>query len=152
MKKFEFSLGRIRDYKNMLTDRERNVLSGLLMERNNILDRLSALEKDFDEINNEMHMKMQTGLNVSEIKLYEYRKNGVREERRQLNDRLEFLQVSIERQQARVANLRKEVSGYDKLEEKQREEYDKAVAKEQELVISEFVSQKLTRELHSDKL
>ena len=136
----------------MLTDRERNVLSGLLMERNNILDRLSALEKDFDEINNEMHMKMQTGLNVSEIKLYEYRKNGVREERRQLNDRLEFLQVSIERQQARVANLRKEVSGYDKLEEKQREEYDKAVAKEQELVISEFVSQKLTRELHSDKL
>lgn len=149
MKKFEFSLKRIRDYKNTLLDREKNVLSGLIMEQNNIYDRLDVLEKDFENINTEMHEKMQEGLDISSIKLYEYRKNGVREERRTLGERLEFLETSINRQQSRVAKLKQEVSGYDKLEEKQREDYNKEVVKEQELVISEFISQKLTKELNT---
>lgn len=149
MKKFEFSLKRIRDYKNTLLDREKNVLSGLIMEQNNIYDRLDVLEKDFENINTEMHEKMKEGLDISSIKLYEYRKNGVREERRTLGERLDFLETSINRQQSRVAKLKQEVSGYDKLEEKQREEYNKELAKEQELVISEFISQKLTKELNA---
>lgn len=149
MKKFEFSLKRIRDYKNTLLDREKNVLSGLIMEQNNIYDRLDVLEKDFENINTEMHEKMQEGLDISSIKLYEYRKNGVREERRTLGERLEFLETSINRQQSRVVKLKQEVSGYDKLEEKQREDYNKEVVKEQELVISEFISQKLTKELNT---
>ena len=148
MKKFEFSLNRIRAYKKTLLDREKNVLAGLIMEQNNINDRLVQLEKDFEDINNEMHEKMQEGLDISSIKIYEFRKNGVREEKRVLNDRLDFLDTSIRRQQSRVANLKQEVNGYDKLEEKQREEYNKEVAKEQENVIAESVSQKMTKELN----
>ena len=147
MKKFEFSLDRIRSYKQTLLDREKNVLAGLIMEQNNIYDRQAQLDKDFEQINNEMHEKMETGLDISSIKMYEFRKNGVREEKRVLNDRLDFLDSSIKRQQSRVANLKQEVNGYDKLEEKQKEEYNKAVSKEQEDVIAEFVSQKMTKEL-----
>ena len=147
MKKFEFSLDRIRSYKQTLLDREKNVLAGLIMEQNNIYDRQAQLDKDFEQINNEMHEKMETGLDISSIKMYQFRKNGVREEKRVLNDRLDFLDNSIKRQQSRVANLKQEVNGYDKLEEKQKEEYNKAVSKEQEDVIAEFVSQKMTKEL-----
>ena len=147
MKKFEFSLDRIRAYKNTLLDREKNVLAGLLMEQNNIDDRLKQLEKDFDSINSEMHEKMQAGLDISTIKMYEFRKNGVREEKRVLLDRLDFLVNSIRRQQGRVAKLKQEVSGYDKLEEKQRDEYNQAVSKEQEDLIAEFVSTKMTKEI-----
>lgn len=146
MKKFEFSLGRIRDYKNILLDREKNVLVGLMMEKNGILDRIEALEEEFERVNNEMHDEMRYGLNVTKIRLYEAQKNGMREEQRLLGDRLEFLQVSIDRQQARVSSLKQDVSGYDNLEAKKREEYNKELAKEQDLVISEFVSQKYTRE------
>ncbi|MGN0622984.1 MAG: flagellar export protein FliJ [Oscillospiraceae bacterium] len=146
MKKFEFSLNRIRQYKNVVLDREKNVLSGLLMEQRNINDRMEELEKQLEDINKEMHCKMQEGLEISQIRLYEFRKDGVREEERKLSERLDFLQVSIDRQLKRVSSLKREVTGYDKLEEKQREEYDKEAAKEQELVISEFISQKLIRE------
>ena len=146
MKKFEFSLGRIRDYKNILLDRERNVLVGLMMEKNNITDRIEELDEEFERVNNEMHEEMRSGLNVTKIRLFEAQKNGMREEQRLLGDRLEFLQVSIDRQQERVSSLKQDVSGYDNLEAKKREEYNKELAKEQDLVISEFVSQKYTRE------
>ncbi|WP_028511349.1 flagellar FliJ family protein [Ruminococcus sp. NK3A76] len=146
MKKFEFSLGRIRDYKNILLDREKNVLVGLMMEKNNITDRMEQLDKEFERINNEMHEEMRSGLNVTRIRLYEAQKNGMREEQRLLGDRLDFLQVSIDKQQERVSSLKMDVSGYDNLEAKKREEWNRQLSKEQDLVISEFVSQKYTRE------
>ena len=146
MKKFEFSLGRIRDYKNILLDREKNVLVGLMMEKNNITDRIEELDREFERVNNEMHEEMRSGLNVTKIRLYEAQKNGMREEQRLLGDRLDFLQVSIDKQQERVSSLQMDVSGYDNLDAKKREEWGKELAKEQDLVISEFVSQKYTRE------
>ena len=146
MKKFEFSLGRIRDYKNILLDREKNVLVGLMMEKNNITDRIEELDKEFERINNEMHEEMRSGQNVTKIRLYEAQKNGMREEQRLLGDRLDFLQVSIDKQQERVSSLKMDVSGYDNLEAKKREEWGKEFAKEKDLVISEFVAQKYTRE------
>ncbi|MBR1664453.1 MAG: flagellar FliJ family protein [Ruminococcus sp.] len=149
MKKFEFPLSRIRDYKNILLDREKNVLVGLMMEKNNINDRMDELEEQFEKVNNEMHDEMRQGLNVTKIRLYEAQKNGMREEKRLLGERLEFLQVSIDRQQERVSSLKRDVSGYDNLEAKKREEYNKELAKEQDLVISEFVAQKYTREHRS---
>lgn len=149
MKKFEFPLSRIRDYKNILLDREKNVLVGLMMEKNSINDRIDVLEEEFQRVNNEMHDEMRHGLNVTKIRLYEAQKNGMREERRLLGERLEFLQVSIDRQQERVSSLKRDVSGYDNLEAKKREEYNKELAKEQDLVISEFVAQKYTREHRS---
>ena len=149
MKKFEFPLSRIRDYKNILLDREKNVLVGLMMEKNNINDRMNELEEQFEKVNNEMHDEMRQGLNVTKIRLYEAQKNGMREEKRLLGERLEFLQVSIDRQQERVSSLKRDVSGYDNLEAKKREEYNKELAKEQDLVISEFVAQKYTREHRS---
>ncbi|MBR1753111.1 MAG: flagellar FliJ family protein, partial [Ruminococcus sp.] len=108
-----------------------------------------VLEEEFQRVNNEMHDEMRHGLNVTKIRLYEAQKNGMREEQRLLGERLEFLQVSIDRQQERVSSLKRDVSGYDNLEAKKREEYNKELAKEQDLVISEFVAQKYTREHRS---
>lgn len=146
MKKFEFSLARIRDYKNSLLDKEKNVLAGLRMEQKNIEDRLLELDRYEVEINDELREKIKVGMSVGQIKMYDFKKNCIRDERIALNNRLEFLNSSIELQQKRIAKLKQETQSYDKLEEKQREEYNEAVLKEQELVISEFISQKLIRE------
>ena len=146
MKKFEFSLGRIRDYKNSILDKEKSVLAGLRMEQNNIEARIKELDNYEAELNAEMREKIRVGLSVGEIKMYEFRKNNIRDEKIALNHRLEFLAASIELQQKRIEKLKQETSSYDKLEEKQREEYNAEILKEQEQVISEFISQKLIRE------
>lgn len=148
MKKFEFSLSRIRDYKNSILNKEKNVLVGLRMEQRSIEERTSELDEIFNSINIEMHEKMKTGLNASTLRIYDFRKNNIREEKNALNNRLEFLLSSIELQQKRVEQLRQEVKSYDNLEIRQREEYNEALAKEQEQVIAEFVSQKFISEIN----
>jgi flagellar export protein FliJ len=146
MKKFEFSLGGIRDYKNSILDKEKSVLASLRMEQASIEKRIAELDNYEAEINEEMRNKIREGLSVGEIKMYEFRKNNIRDEKIALNHRLEFLAASIELQQKRIEKLKQETSSYDKLEEKQREEYNAEILKEQEQVISEFISQKLIRE------
>lgn len=146
MKKFEFSLARIRDYKNSILNKEKNVLVGLRMEQNSIEERIKELDQIFNEINIEMHDKMKTGIDATTLRIYDFRKNNIREEKDALNNRLDFLLSSIELQQKRVQKIQQEVKSYDNLETRQREAYNESVAKEEEQIIAEFVSQKFINE------
>ena len=57
-----------------------------------------------------------------------------------------ILDGAIERQRRVVLGLSQEVSGLEKLEEKQREEHERLLAKENELIISEFIASKFIRD------
>ena len=146
MKKYEFSLKRILDYKNQMLNREKNTLLGLRMERKGLEDKIEDLDRQYELINLEMHEKFKDGMTVSQINVYEFRKTGVREEKRTILKRIALLDISIERQQKKVVTAKQEVSGLEKLEEKQLEEYNAAYNKEQEDIIAEFVSTSFTRE------
>lgn len=146
MKKYEFSLKRIKDYKNQMLNREKNALLGLRMEKKGLEEKIEELDLQYEKINEEMHEKFQSGMTVSQINIYEFRKNGVREEKRVLLKRIGLLDISIERQQKKVVSAKQEVSGLEKLEEKQREEYMAAYNKEQEDIIAEFVSTSYSKE------
>jgi hypothetical protein len=58
---------------------------------------------------------------------------------------MNVMESSIERQRRVVVRLSQEVSGLDKLEEKQRAEYDYLVTKENEQIIEEFLSFKMSK-------
>ena len=146
MKKYEFSLKRIKDYKTQMLNREKNALLGLRMERKGLEDKVADLDKQYELINQEMHEKFKSGMTVSQINVYEFRKSGVREEKKSTLKRIALLDISIERQQKKVVLAKQEVSGLDKLEEKQLEEYIAAYNKEQEEIIAEFVSTSYARE------
>lgn len=146
MKKYEFSLKRIKDYKDQMLNREKNTLLGLRMERKGLEEKIADLDNQYQLINKEMHESFKNGMTVSQINVYEFRKNGVREEKRAINKRIALLDISIERQQKKVVTAKQEVSGLEKLEEKQLEEYTAAYNKEQEDVIAEFVSTSFSRE------
>jgi len=146
LKKYEFSLKRIMDYKNQMLNREKNTLLGLRMERKGLEDKIEDLDRQYELINLEMHEKFKDGMTVSQINVYEFRKTGVREEKRAILKRIALLDISIERQQKKVVTAKQEVSGLEKLEEKQLEEYNAAYNKEQEDIIAEFVSTSFTRE------
>ena len=93
-----------------------------------------------------MHDKMKTGIDATTLRIYDFRKNNIREEKDALNNRLDFLLSSIELQQKRVQKIQQEVKSYDNLETRQREAYNESVAKEEEQIIAEFVSQKFINE------
>ncbi|MBE6836848.1 MAG: hypothetical protein E7509_02470 [Ruminococcus sp.] len=146
MKKYEFSLKRIKDYKTQMLNREKNTLLGLRMEKKGLEEKIADLDKQYELINQEMHKNFKEGMTIAQLNIYEFRKNGVREEKKSILKRINLLDISIERQQKKVVLAKQEVSGLDKLEEKQLEEYIAAYNKEQEDIIAEFVSTSYTRE------
>jgi len=146
LKKYEFSLKRIKDYKTQMLNREKNTLLGLRMEKKGLEEKIADLDKQYELINQEMHKNFKEGMTIAQLNIYEFRKNGVREEKKSILKRINLLDISIERQQKKVVLAKQEVSGLDKLEEKQLEEYIAAYNKEQEDIIAEFVSTSYTRE------
>ena len=70
MKKFEFSLSKMRDYKKQLLESEKNKLMKLQAERNFAKEAIKALQVDYDKIHEEMTEKISKGIAIMEIKLF----------------------------------------------------------------------------------
>lgn len=144
MKKFTFSLDRMRSYKNQMLNKEKNTLMTLNAERIRLEDELEALLHELERLSVSENELMRAGTTVNELKMLEYRRDAIRNEIEQCKIQLRVLDGSIERQRRIVTGISQEISGLDKLEEQQLEEYAKLVAKETEQITEEFISFRLT--------
>jgi len=145
MKKFNFTLKKMREYKKQILEGEKGALMSLYSEYN-------SLEQRYDDLNNEMRdvcleasENMKSGISVREIQVYEIKKASIRREQNQLRIQMNIMESSIEKQCRIVVAMSQEVSGLDKLEEKQRMEYNYLVNKENEQIIEEFLSFKMSK-------
>lgn len=145
MKKFQFSLSKVLDYKGQVLEREKNYLSHLHFLKKQIEDKMDALHEEFQQVNQRLAEKSAAGISVIQIKSYEYQLQSIRYQMKQLQSENNAISASIEKQIKVVVSISQEISGLDKLEEKQRTEYNMLEAKGSELQIAEFVSSNLIR-------
>ena len=150
MKKFEFTLNRMRDYKRQILEREKGYLLSLYSEYNQLEQRYKDLSEEFIEICRCSDNDMKKGISVKEIHIYEMKKYAVRQEQKQIQIQERVIESSIEKQRKVVVRISQEVSGLDKLEEKQLQEYTYLCDKESEQIIEEFISFRLTRNKSDD--
>lgn len=146
MKTFQFTLARMREFKIQLLNKEKNTLMMLHGQKNKILDTIENLKRFRDDKSHEMTARQQQGMRATDINAYRFYEENARLQIKQLNIELEELEYAIDRQTRVVVAASQEVNGLDKLEEKQRIEYNRLSAKEQENFIAEFVTQQVRRE------
>ncbi len=145
MKKFEFSLRHMRDYRERLLDEEKGTLQRRKAERDQIENDIVRLEGDFAALSRKMQEKAEKGTTVIELRKLSAQMDNVRLQIQDLEKALVKAEQRVEKQMDVVVEANKEVTKLDKLEEKQREEYRHQVSKAEEDRIDEFVSQNLTR-------
>mgnify|MGYP003294369523 CR=1 FL=1 len=145
MKKFNFTLKKMREYKKQMLEGEKGYLMSLYSEFN-------QLEQRYDDLNNEMRTvcleaseAMKSGISVRDIQVFEMKKASIRREQGQLRIQMNVMESSIEKQRRVVVKMSQEVSGLDKLEEKQKAEYNYLANKENEQTIEEFISFKMSK-------
>ena len=131
MKSFKFSLARMRDYKEQILDKEKGTLRLLNRQLDEIRDRIAALVQ---------------GIKAHEIKSYQVFFESARVQLEQLHEEAHKAEEAVERQLKVVIAASQDVSGLNKLEEKQLEEYQLAAAKADELEIAEFISSRMIRD------
>lgn len=139
MKQFRFSLERMRSYKNQLLDREKSTLKLLQQRKDEVEYRLARIKQFKETKNQELIEKQIKGITAQEMDIYRLYIENARLQIKQLEIDHRIAEVEVERQMKVVVKASQEVSGLDKLEERQLQEYHHSVAKEQEQTISELL-------------
>ncbi|HEX2985411.1 MAG TPA: flagellar export protein FliJ [Caproiciproducens sp.] len=141
MKKFSFSLEKVLDFKQQALEVKKNELSVLQMKLQDIESEIEDLNRRFVESNRQMAEKMRTGLNTSEILVYKTYFDTLNRGIEKLKQEKARMEQIISDKKAEIVAANSEISGLEKLKEKQLAEYRKNVQKAEEQAIEEFVSQ-----------
>ena len=145
MKKFRFSLEKMLRYQDSLLDEEKNKLAELRAIKNEIDQKIESDENQLAALNDERMEKSARGMSILEMRGYNYSIETVTRLIKALKIEQEKAEVKVQAQLARVLAQQREVSGLERLREKQLEEYQQAAQKEHDLIIAEMVAAKYIR-------
>ena len=142
----------MRSYKDQLLEREKNALMSLRAQQNQAQQRLEDLQQQMVDAQTRFQNRMREGTDVGSIQLYEMQKRTILQEQQALRMHIQMLETKVERQRKVVVALSQEVSGLDKLEQSQREEYQKMLVKDNEAMIEEFVTFRMLQNREAERV
>ena len=137
MKKFQFTLQKLMDFRQQELDRQKNTLSALQADLQRIYAEKEQLIKQVEEFSAELETVCRQGAQAFEISV---RKRYIVTLQHAKDASAARKQEEINKQLGVVVEATKDVRTLEKLEEKQLEDYKAAANKENEQFIEEFVS------------
>lgn len=146
MKKFRFTLDKLKKYQEQILEEEKSTLGRLNYTLRQIQRRIHSLEQDFLHLSRELMEEEAAGIHGFALRGYHLQLDSVRQQLKVLEQEEEQAQQAVDAQMNVVLAASQEVSKLEKLEERQREDYRKGAAKEQELFIEELISSKSIRQ------
>ena len=150
MKRFEFTLQRLKEFREQTLDTEKGTLAELRAELARLEAELEDILEDLARLNRELVELYNKGTTALEISVHKRYINAKQQELHMMRHRILMQNRKIEMQLNVVIEATKEVSKLEKLEEHQLEEYKAAEQKENELFIEEFVSNSDWRKAHAN--
>ena len=145
MKKFHFTLQKLKDFQEQELDRQKNALSLLQADLRRIEEAHEVLVGKVAEQGEQLERVYKLGSTASEIAMRKRYIVTLQQEIHMKEQQAIQKQAEIEEQLSVVVEATKEVKKLEKLEEKQLEEYNLAAGKENERFIEEFVNTQSTR-------
>lgn len=140
MKKFKFTLQKLLDFRNQELERQKNVLSALQSEKKHIEEARELLIQKVMQESEQLGRVYKFGAAAYEIAMRKRYIVTLQQEIHIKEQQAVQKQQEIENQLNAVVEATKDVKTLEKLEEKQREEYNFKANKENEQFIEEFVS------------
>lgn len=140
MKKFRFPLDTVLSYKQQVLDALRGEHAAILAEVHTQEEWVEHLWQEYRAYSEEYRQRSAEGLVMTEALMYQTGLRSIEREIQRETEKLEALREAAEKKREEVVEARKETSSIEKLREKKRTDYDKALAKSEEQAIEEFVS------------
>ena len=145
MKKFEFSLEQIRNYKIQILDKEKKTLGSLKRRRDEIAEKICSMERFRDEKTAQVQQKQIEGVSLGELLSLSFLIENTRKQIEVLQIELCKAEELVEAQRKIVLAIYQEKTGMDKLEEKQTEEYRLLEAKAIEGEVMQAIANNMMR-------
>lgn len=145
MKKFHFTLQKLKDFREQELDRQKNALSLLQADLRRIEEARETLIGKVEQQSEQLDRVYRLGSTASEIAMRKRYIVTLQQEIHLKEQQAIQKQAEIEEQLSVVVEATKEVKKLEKLEEKQLEEYNLEAGKENERFIEEFVGTQSVR-------
>ena len=140
MKKFKFTLDKLKSFKEQVKKKEENELAALRMRYHELIAEREAMEVELEKKNNEFIENSAKGMTAREVVtakgFISYLIDGIKAK----NKEIAAQNTKVQRQLHVVIEATKEVTTLEKLEEKQLAEYKFKAAKADEAFIEEYVN------------
>lgn len=140
MKKFQFTLQKLMDFRQQELDRQKNTLSALQAELQRIYQEKKELIRRVEESSQDLEIICRQGAQAFEVSVRKRYIVSLQQEIHAHDASAAMKQQEINKQLGVVVEATKDVRTLEKLEEKQLEDYKAAANKENEQFIEEFVS------------
>ena len=140
IKRFQFTLDKLKGYKEQVLSKEKGDLAALRAQQAKYAAEQARVQAELDEANEEFLRKSGSGMTIMEMTLFKEYLNSLSNQIRELEKKIQLEEEKIRFQTKVVVEANKDVSSLEKLEDKQREEYNFKVAKAEEQFIEEYVS------------
>lgn len=150
MKKFVFTLERLKQYREQVLETEKGSLADLRGQLNRLQAELEDILEELARLNRELVEMYERGTTPLDISVHKRYIAAKQQELHMKRHQIMLKEREIERQLEVVVDATKEVSKLEKLEEQQIEEYKAAEQKETEAFIEEFVSNADWRKAHGE--
>ncbi len=139
MKKFKFSLDKLKSFKEQIKKREENTLAALRAEQLEKLHEKEELLKELDRRNAEFVRKSAAGMTAMEMVTEKGFISYILDSIKAKDKEISVLSARINKQLMVVTEASREVQTLEKLEEKQFDEYKFKERKADEAFIEEYV-------------
>ena len=139
-KRFQFTLDRLKGYKEQILSKEKSSLTELRAEQARYAAQQAEVQAELDRANENFITKSGNGMTITEMTMFKEYLKSLSEQIRELENKIKLQDEKIKFQTKVVVEANKDVSSLDKLEEKQREEYNFKAAKAEEQFIEEYVA------------
>jgi flagellar FliJ protein len=151
LKRFEFTLDKLKNYREQLLDREKNSLSFINAQRAKLLEDRGNAEADLKRSTLEFRERSKIGVNIMQMNVYKSYQHSLNMKIKDIDAAIEDVSVRIEKQLQRVIAATQDVSSLEKLEEKQLEVYRADIQKADENFIAEYVNNIAVRKMYAQR-
>lgn len=110
MKRFEFSLNKLKGYKQQVLDREKNSLAHLRRQQQQYIDDKYALEQKLKQSNEEYILRSSKGMTVMQITTFKGYHRSLSAQIKELERSIAVMEEKVQRQLNVVIEATKEVS------------------------------------------
>ncbi len=149
MKRFQFTLQKLMDFRQQELDRQKNSLSVLQADLQRMHQEKEELIRQVEQSSEELDVVCRQGAQAYEISVRKRYIVSLQQEIHAHEFSISMKQEEVNKQLGVVVEATKDVRTLEKLEEKQLEEYKAAATKENEQFIEEFVSGQSIRKAQS---
>lgn len=139
MKKFAFTLEKVLCFKKEVLDLLENELEQLRYRQHEIEQSMENVDREFHRHNCVLTEKMQSGMDPQSIAVYKRYFGELNRQSKQLQEQQKKTVLAVAAKQREVVQMNSDISGLERVRDKQLQEYLARERKEQEQFIEEFV-------------